>query len=108
MSVLIQLLLYYQHKANFCWAPRTSCHHSYIRFHTSTDSWTALYNLFACLLAVWPTRHTSTVTPRQARLVLRWVKVHGCVTSHPGQLSLLPAVALEMTTGCGSALMPGS
>ena len=46
------------------------------------------------------------VSRRRARLVLGWVTVRGYtvlvglyVTSHSGQLSLLPSAGWEMTTG---------
>jgi len=50
------------------------------------------------LVAIWPSGvvQFNKVTIRQARLVLRWVTVHGSwyVVSHPGQLSLLPLTGL--------------
>jgi len=43
--------------------------------------------------------HTKEVTLRRARLVLRWVTVHGFryLTSHSSQLNLLPSAGREIS-----------
>ena len=58
------------------------------------------------MAAVWSSRNgvgrINEVILRQARLVLRWVTVRGytvLVCSHSRQLSLLPSVECEMSTG---------
>jgi len=49
-------------------------------------------------------RQINEVILRRARLLLRWVTIRrhtvlACITSHPGQLSLLPSAEREMSTG---------
>jgi len=62
----------------------------------------------ACILVpVWRSRHgvgrIDEVTLRRSQLVLNWY-----VTSHSGQLSLLPSAGSEMSTGQSAVILSGS